>query len=204
MIPGSAGILLAAGASCRMGTPKQLLRVGNKTLLGSVLCETLKSDLDKVVLVLGHEASRIERALAPDLKHHKLLVARNHNYRKGMSTSIIEGLKPVERDYENIMIILADMPQISSNLINSLLHGYLASKKTMGAVIIKNRRSHPVIFNRKWYEELHKLKGDTGGRELFLEHAEDVCLVEPARHFDDRDIDTPGDYAAFKIDKGII
>jgi molybdenum cofactor cytidylyltransferase len=59
------------------------------------------------------------------------------------------------------------------------------------------RRSHPVIFNRSMYKELSSLKGDTGGRELFVRYKNDVCLVEPVEGYIDLDIDTPEDYNAY-------
>jgi molybdenum cofactor cytidylyltransferase len=68
----------------------------------------------------------------------------------------------------------------------------------MAAVCISGKRSHPVIFNRKWYGELHRLKGDKGARELFVKHPEDVCLFEAGESYNDMDIDTPEDYEEFK------
>jgi molybdenum cofactor cytidylyltransferase len=191
----AAGIVLAAGASVRMGRTKQLLPIQGGTLLGRVLNEALASDLDHIVLVLGHQANEIRSALGRFIKHPKLVVIENRHYTQGISSSIIAGLREVEESYWHVMIILGDMPHIDSRLINQLLRQYLDSRLSIGAVRVGTKRSHPVIFNKQIYDEIHRLSGDVGGKELFSSHAGQVCLVEPEHEYDDRDIDSPEDYA---------
>lgn len=193
-----AGLLLAAGASTRMGQPKQLLRMGEETLLDRILGEVLGSDLDLTILVLGHQAQEIKQRLRNDLHHPKLKIIENKHYLDGISTSIITGLSEVEDLFDHVMIILADMPLINSGLINLLLHEYLASQFQLGAIRLIGRRSHPVVIGRQFYDELHQLKGDVGARDLFLKHAHQVCLVEPEQDYDDVDIDTIEEYLEFK------
>jgi molybdenum cofactor cytidylyltransferase len=189
-----AGIILAAGTSTRMGRPKQLLPVHGQTLLGRLVDESLRSDLDKVILVLGHHAKRISAALENILRHPKLQVIENRLYKKGISTSITAGLSKAEEDHDHVMILLADMPHINAGLINFLLQRFLNSRLPLGAVRIKGKRSHPAIFSRKLYHELHQLNGDVGAKDLFLRYSGQVCLVEPEDFYDDRDIDTWEDY----------
>jgi molybdenum cofactor cytidylyltransferase len=193
-----AGLLLAAGASTRMGQPKQLLRMGKETLLDRILGEALGSDLDLTVLVLGHQAKEIKHGLRTDLHHPKLRIIENKLYLNGISTSIITGLSEVEDVFDNVMIILADMPLINSGLINLLLREYLASHLQLGAIKLIGRRSHPVVIGRQFYDELHQLKGDMGARDLFLKYAHQVCLVEPEQDYDDVDLDTIEEYLEFK------
>lgn len=193
-----AGLILAAGASTRMGQPKQLLRVGGKTLIERVVSEALKSDLDTVVLVLGHRAEEIRAALGQIAGHPKLKIIENRQYRHGMSSSIIAGLSEVEESHGHVMILLGDMPQITSDLINLLLYRYLDSSLPIGAISIKAKRSHPVIISRELYHELQKLKGDVGARSLFWKYSERVCLVEPEFFCDNRDIDTQEDYSEYR------
>ena len=199
-----AGLVLAAGASTRMGQPKQLLRMGEETLLDHVLGETLDSDLDLTVLVLGHQAREIKQDLRTDLHHPKLKIIENRLYLDGISTSIITGLSEAEDVFDHVMIILADMPLINSSLINMLLHEYLASHLQLGAIKLIGRRSHPVIIGRPFYDELYRLKGDVGARDLFVKYADQVCLVEPEQDYDDVDIDTMEEYLEFKesLDQG--
>ena len=180
-----------------MGRPKQLLCIGEHTLLAHVLLETLKSDLDRVVLVLGHRSEDIRAALKTDLNNEKLEIMENARYREGISSSIITGLGAVEDIYDHVMIILADMPHITSRLINHFLHHFLLSGLPLGAVKIGKRRSHPVIFGKAFYTALHTLTGDMGGRSIFIENPGRVCLVEADDIYDDTDIDTIDDYRHF-------
>ena len=197
-----AGLLLAAGASIRMGKPKQLLTLGGRYLLDRILKETLNSELDIVHLVLGHRSGEIKAALKTDLHHPKLRIVENRRYAEGISTSIVAGLQGVEEPCDHLMIILADMPHITSSIINQLLRRYTSSRLPLGAITIKNRRSHPVIIGKSLFPELLKLTGDTGAKGLFLKYADHVCLVEPEGHYDNMDIDTPEDYAEFNNGQG--
>jgi molybdenum cofactor cytidylyltransferase len=194
----AAGLVLAAGASTRMGKPKQLLPILGETLLGRVLNASLKSNLQRVVLVLGHGAEEIQAEIEEILEHPKLRVIKNRQYKWGISSSIIAGLSVIEKSHGHVMILLADMPHIDTNLINLLLRQYLASGQPIGAVKIRNRRSHPVIFSRKMYFELRRLRGDRGAKDLFQRYGDKVILVEPEGPYDNRDIDTPEDYVKLR------
>lgn len=193
----AAGLLLAAGASTRMGRPKQLLPVAGSILLGQILQEALLSDLDRVVLVLGHEAAKIREALSSHFTHPRLRVVENSRYLEGMSTSILAGLSEVRQEYDHVMILLGDMPHITAPLINQLLHGYLHSRHPLGAVLVKGRRSHPVIIGRRFYGDLERLSGDAGARGLFAEYADQVFLLEREGELVALDIDTEADYESF-------
>ena len=195
-----AGLLLAAGASTRMGRPKQLLRVHGETILGRILNEALDSELDKIFLILGYQANEIKRTLGQSLIHGKLQVIENRQYAQGISSSIIAGLSEIEENYDHVMILLADLPHINSILINLLIFGYLESGLPIGAIQVKSKRSHPVIFGKALYRELRKLQGDVGAKSIFEKFSDRVCLVEPGFCYNDMDIDTPEDYAAFQRD----
>ena len=193
-----AGLLLAAGSSTRMGSPKQLLHVQGVTLLERILNEALKSELDKIILILGHQSKEIKKALGQIIVHKKLRVIENPRYRQGISSSITTSLSEVEDNYDHVMILLADLPHVTSRLINLLIHRYLESRLPIGAIQVKSKRSHPVIFGRPLYNELRKLQGDMGARALFQKYGDRPCLVEPDFFYDDMDIDTEEDYAEFQ------
>ena len=194
-----AGIVLAAGSSTRMGLPKQLLPAGSQNLLDRSLTQALQSDLHSLALVLGFRAREIEQSLGNSSRRHpKLRIIVNEKYEEGISASLVAGVKALERDYENLMVLLADMPYVTTPLINSLIHAYLRSGLPLGAVLTGGRRTHPVIVGRRFFKEIHSLKGDTGARHLFLHHPDQVCLVEPREHFDDADLDTMEEYLEFK------
>ncbi len=179
-----------------MGKTKQLLPVGGGILLERVLNEALKSNLDKIFLVLGHQAKEIRSALKHIIQHPKLNVVENLQYKQGISSSIKTGLTQAE-DSDYVMFLLADMPYIKSNLINAFLRKYLNSGLPIGAIEVKGKRSHPVIFSRQIYDELHKLRGDVGAKSLFTKYSDKICLVEPDAFYDDRDIDTEKEFLEF-------
>ncbi|HOP46845.1 MAG TPA: nucleotidyltransferase family protein [Desulfobacteraceae bacterium] len=189
-----AGLVLAAGESNRMGQPKQLLPIDGGIMIERVLNAALDSDLDKVVLVLGYQAQRIKQSIKHILINPKLKVVLNRAFKTGMSSSIISGLAEIEENYDHVMILLADMPYINSELINLLLNRYLSSSLPLGAISIKGKRSHPVILSSQFYNELHKLKGDVGARSLFRKHSNQIFLVEPEGDYQAKDIDTLEDY----------
>jgi molybdenum cofactor cytidylyltransferase len=193
----AAGLILAAGASTRMGTPKQLLRVQGTTLLERMCAEALSSMLDKVIVILGFRAEAMKHALHGILPHPKLKVVENSAYDQGISSSIIAGVSEIMDTHDHAMLLLADMPFINAGLIDLLLLRYLDSNLPLGAVQLKSKRSHPVIFNRMLYPQLLQLRGDVGARALFRKYRDQACLVEPDFFYDDSDIDTPEDYAAF-------
>lgn len=194
----AAGIVLAAGKSSRMGGIKQLLPIGEETLIERVLGQILASRLDKVVLVLGHRAMEIQTVIARRFVDPRLCIIENRRYRQGISSSIAAGICEVEGAYGHAMIFLADMPCIPSNLIDRLLERHLSSGMSIGAVQADGRPAHPVIFSREAYPDLKRLRGDVGARSLFPKYGESICLIQPEGEYDSIDIDTPEDYAEFE------
>lgn len=193
-----AGIILAAGASRRMGRPKQLLPVGQFSLIEIVLKETLQSLLSSAILVLGHESDTIKKNIRTSLRdHHKLKIIDNPGYKNGMSTSLILSLSMVEEEYDQVMFLLSDMPFISASIINHLIKGYWDSGNDLCALKIKERRSLPVIVSRKYYSDIHQLKGDIGARDVFVKYANEVALIDAPEGYQDFDLDTPEDYEKY-------
>ncbi len=193
-----AGLVLAAGTSTRMGTPKQILPAGDALLLERVLAQSLRSKLDLVVLVLGFKAKEIRRRIRFGRDFSSLEIVENSAFEQGISSSIVAGLFHVEKEYDHVMILLGDMPYITSGIINRLVSGYLDSGLPLGAVKVRGKRSHPVIIGRRFFPALRQLTGDQGARELFNSHQDQVCLVEPGEDYNDTDIDTYEDYLKFK------
>ena len=195
-----AGILLAAGASTRMGTLKQLLPVAGVTLVERSLHAALKSRLDRIVLVLGHRAPEIEAALSGISRDPKLTIVHNRRYAEGISSSLVAGVEEIAHSHDHGMILLADMPFIDDRVIDLLIESYLNSRLPIGAVKVGKRAAHPVIFRRDLFFELKSLTGDVGARSLLKKYGDQVCLIALGRDYDDRDIDTQLDYRNFQTD----
>ena len=173
MIPMIPVIILAAGESKRMGKPKQLMPLGRITILEQTVDNFLSSEVSEVVVVLGHRAEEMVNLIASRL----VTVAVNPAYRKGMSTSIAAGLGLISDKAQGVMLALADQPFIDSQTINRLVEAFGAHSKGITIPIYQGRRGHPVIFDIKYKEELLRLKGDVGGREIVDRHPDDVLEV---------------------------
>jgi molybdenum cofactor cytidylyltransferase len=195
----AAGLVLAAGESSRMGgAVKQLLPAEGGTLLSRVLRAALQSELNTVVLVLGHKSKLVADSLDEETRQSpKLVITENPDYKKGMSTSLVAGLGAVAETHDWIMVLLGDMPKIHPGLINRVLRETVSSGGHLGAVRVKGRRSLPAVIGRRHYPELFRLEGDVGAREIFRSHSNDVHRVD-VDDYDDRDIDTPDEYLRYK------
>jgi len=166
-------VILAAGESKRMGRPKQLIALGEATILERTIANFLNSRVGEVVVVLGHRAGEIARRIAGS----PVTIAINADYRQGMSTSIIAGLRRVSDKAQGVMLALADQPFIDSQTIDQLLAAFTGHNKGIVVPVYKGRRGHPVIFATGYKEALQRLKGDIGGREIIRRNPDDVLEV---------------------------
>ena len=174
----TAGIILAAGASVRFGQLKQLIKLRGKYLVEWVLDAALKSRLDIVVLVLGHENQSILQALGTKARHPQLAVVINHRYREGQSSSLKAGLKSVRQAFSSVMYLLGDQPMINSNTINHLLGQFRETEKDICVPVFEGKRGNPTVFKRPIYEELMMIDGDIGARNIIRKNSERVLYVE--------------------------
>jgi molybdenum cofactor cytidylyltransferase len=174
----TAGVVLAAGMSVRLGRPKQLIDVGGRPMLAHVLGATLLSALDAVVVVLGHEADKIRVALAEVLSHPRLRILLNPRYREGMSSSLRAGLLPLLDDFPSVMFLLGDQPFLHARTIDLLLERFWSSDKDICVPVCEGRRGNPVVFSRRFYGEILELTGDTGARDIIRTNPARVLEVE--------------------------
>jgi molybdenum cofactor cytidylyltransferase len=190
MQPMLSAILLAAGESKRMGKPKQLMPLGQSTMLEQAIDNLLNSAVDEIIVVLGHRAEEITKTIAA--KPVKIIV--NPNYRQGMSTSIIAGLILVDPQAQAVMLALGDQPLVNSQTINRLIDEFHNHDKGIAVPTYQGRRGHPIIFAIKYKPKLLKLKGDIGGREIIKQHPDDILEVAVDSESVITDIDTRDDY----------
>ncbi len=188
----SAGVVLAAGGSSRMGRPKQLLLVGGRPLLERVVAAVCGSRLDQVVVVLGANADAILAGVDTGCAAPLL----NPDHATGMASSLRAGLNAVAPDVERAVIILGDQPAISASLIDELLDLQAASDRPAAALSFGRLLHPPVVLQRELWADLEALEGDVGCRALIRARPE---LVVPLPVSSDMhhpvDVDTPDDYA---------
>ena len=174
----TAGIVLAAGMSTRLGQPKHLVKVGGKTLLARVVTAALESQLAEIVLVLGPEAEKVLAALGSLESRKRLRTLVNERYEEGMAGSLKAGLVPVQEQYPAVMFLLGDQPLVDAAAINYLLRSFWSSGKDICVPVQGERRGNPVCFGRRFYEQILRLQGDKGAREIITRHPDDVLSVE--------------------------
>ncbi len=189
----TAGIILAAGASTRLGHPKQLALIEGQPLLARVINAALESDLDHTVLVLGHRAAEIKAALGSVLENSELTIVVNSNYHTGMAGSLKMGVRLIRNVYGAAMIILADHPFVDSDLINHLLRRFQDTDKTICVPTFNGRRGHPVCIRQKFYPDILSLSGDIGAREILRDHPDQLLAVELNSDRAFMDVDTRSD-----------
>ena len=185
-----AGLLLAAGASTRLGQPKQLLPFAGRPLVRHVVEQALQSRLASLTVVVGFHASEVRAAIA-DLP---VSIIENAAYAQGQSTSLRAGLLALPRETAAVLVLLVDQPFVDTALIDRLIGLYEETRALIVAPVYGDRRGNPVLFDRKLIPELLTIVGDTGAREVIARCRDHlVTLALP----DDRpfqDIDTWDDY----------
>lgn len=175
MQPKIAAVVLAAGEARRMGRNKLLEEVGGKPMLRHVTEAALASRATPVIVVTGNKAEDIRAVLSP----LPLTFRHNPDYSRGLSTSLKEGVKRVPPDCEGAIVLLGDMPGVGPELIDRLVGAFAPD---VGRAIIvpvrQGRRGNPVVWARRFFEEMGTLTGDQGARSLFG-HYPDLTFEVP-------------------------
>ena len=186
------GVILTAGRSSRLGRPKQLLPLAGVPLLTHVLRNAVASSLDEVILVLGHEAARIEAAVGEWGQR----VVVNPDYAAGQSTSLRAGLGAIDPTAAAALVLLGDQPQVGPAVIDAVIEGYRTSGGSIVVPHYGGRPGNPVLFARSRFPELARITGDEGARGVVRAHAGEVVAVPVAAGPPPRDVDNEEDYAA--------
>jgi CTP:molybdopterin cytidylyltransferase MocA len=187
----SAGLILAAGGSSRMGSPKQLLPWHGRPLLEHVIAEVNASALDEVLIVLGGSAERIRT----EVDFGRARSVLNPDYASGMASSLRAGLAALAPEVGRVVVILGDQPAISPELLDGLLRLQRESRLPAAALSFGGLLHPPVVLERELWPGLDSLQGDVGCRALIRGRAELVAALPVS---DDPehpvDVDTPEDY----------
>lgn len=188
-------IILAAGASTRLGRPKQLLDFQGETLIQKVIKTALETPCRPIVVVLGAYYNEIKLEIEK-LRNDEIIITKNNDWQQGMSTSIKLGLKILlhfNPDINAALFLLSDQPLLTNGYLQKLITHDASS-------IISSHYNHhagvPALFNKKWFSELMQLTGDQGARKLLLSQADEVHAIPfPEGAFD---IDTSENYEFLK------
>jgi CTP:molybdopterin cytidylyltransferase MocA len=185
------GLVLAAGMGSRMGGRKLELTIEGVSLLARVVRACLGSRLGPIVLVFSPQTAGAVETLAPYRNDERLRFIGNPWPESGMGKSLRLGMEHVPHSAAGVMILLADQPFITAEVIEMLTARFDLQPASIICAAVRGVRTTPVIFPSRLFGELARVQGDKGGREVIHRHAADVELVECGDRFDNRDIDTP-------------
>ena len=183
-------IVLAAGGSSRLGTPKQFVEFEGKTLLRRVVESVVHSAFDPVVIVCGNEIERV----SDEVRGLDVIVCANPEWSSGMSSSIRAGLVRLLEVLPTIdaaLITLCDQPFVEDRSFERLSSAFVSNDKEMAASEYDGIIGVPAIFSRRMFDDLRSLEGDRGARDLL--RAPGASLVTVKTEEAAIDIDTAED-----------
>jgi molybdenum cofactor cytidylyltransferase len=190
--PRVAAVVLAAGSSTRMGRNKLLLDLGGETMVRRVVRAAAAADLDEVLVVLGHEEARVRAELA-DLACTPVV---NADHAQGAGTSIRTGIRYVAPGTHAIVVVLADMPFVTGEMIATLARRYRVARPPLVVSHYGTVQAPPTLYDRALFGELLAIPDEQGGKEVARRHQREATIVTwPAAAL--RDVDVPADYERF-------
>ena len=185
-------ILLAAGQSKRMdGENKLLKKYKKKHFINHILNTLIKSKISKIIVVLGFQRSKVRKVL---LKNKKIKCIYNKKYKSGMASSIKAGLKKISQKNTGVLIIHADMPLVSTGIINLFCLGLNKSNKEIFVPINKKKIGNPIGFKRSMIKFLKKIKGDKGAKKIIRRNKHKLYFIKINSKSIFRDFNTQRDF----------
>ncbi len=190
-------ILLAAGASARMIGPDKLLEQINGTpLLRRIAVACCDSQVASVLVTLP----ATDQARAASLLGLPAQIVPVKDSARGMSASILAGLAAMDRHSQAVMLVLADMPDVTTAMLDDLIAAFAAASpdQILRAATDTGRPGHPVLFGQRYFQALQKITGDAGARAVLKAHADKVQLVKTQGDAAVIDLDTSEDWQAYR------
>lgn len=184
-------IILAAGASLRLGRAKQRLAYKGTTLLKHAIDAATNAAIGPVVVVVGAN----EKEVLTDINKDEVLIVHNPAWKEGMASSIHAGITSLTSQYpdlKDVILMVCDQPFVDSTLLKTLVDTKRESNKPIVACSYKETIGVPALFDKSFFPELLSLTGDEGGKRVLLNNSEHIASVPfPGGSID---IDTESDY----------
>ena len=182
-----AGVVLAAGESSRLGSPKQLVRVKERTLLVHTADCLVRGGCARVAVVLGASMEKI----VPTLIGLEAKVVVNEDWREGIASSIRAGISALADEVEAVVLATCDQPRLEPDVVRRLIARFDGVPECMVACEYAGTVGVPALFGRGRFEELLQLRGESGARRLLRGNIDRVVRVPwPGGTFD---VDLPSD-----------
>lgn len=184
-------IILAAGASTRLGSPKQQLIYNGKTLLQHAIDVALDSSCSPVIVVLGAHSM----VISPEIPSERVAVIQNPDWEEGMASSIRAGITALQQkapEATEVIFMVCDQPYVDTAHLNNLVRQRLDTGKGIIASYYNDTMGVPVLFDRSFFPALLSLKGEEGAKKLLYRYEQEVAAVPFPQG--SVDIDTLADY----------
>lgn len=184
-------LILAAGESIRMGTPKALLHINKKTFIRHIIDVYHRTSVEKIIVVLGAHAHEIE----VELNGLDVTVVHNNGYRAGQLSSIIAGIAVAESFHAvGALLHPVDHPLISPTIITTLIQQFTINTTSIVLPVFHGTRGHPVVFPSSLFEDLRNASPEIGARSVVRLNQDNIVEVATDEEGVVFDIDTPEDY----------
>ena len=191
-------ILLAAWASARMsGTDKLLSQINGTPLLRRIAVACCDSQAASVLVTLP----AAHQARAASLVGLPVQIAPVKDSAQGMSASILAGLAAMDRRSQAVMLVLADMPDVTTTMLDDLITAFAKASpdQILRAATETGQPGHPVLFGKRYFHALQQITGDAGARAVLKAHADKIQLVKTPGDAAVTDLDTPADWQAYRV-----
>jgi molybdenum cofactor cytidylyltransferase len=183
-------IVLAAGASIRLGVPKQLLKFRGETLLRRIASESLASLCNSVIVVLGENSGKFKS----ELENLDVFIVENPNWQNGMGSSVKAGLEKLlemNQTADAVVLTVCDQPFVTAFTINKLIETFQTSKAQIVASEYQTTLGVPALFSRKFFPQMQILESGGAKKIIYESPDETTSIYFPEGAID---IDTTDDY----------
>ena len=191
-------VILSAGESSRMGSPKALLPISGVPFIEEIVRALKGTKVDRIIVVLGHHAEEIQKKIS----HLPVTIVVNRDYAKGQLSSLVVAIQALEakkggKDVDGILVHLVDHPFVSPALVDHMIDRFYESKKLIVVPRHKGRRGHPVLFSSRLFPELISAPLEQGAKAVVHAHRSETLEIETDYEGVTVDIDTPEEYRRY-------
>jgi len=193
-----AAVVLSAGESSRMGSPKALLPISGVPFIEEIVRALKGTKIDRIIVVLGHHAEEIQKRIA----HLPVTFVVNRDYAKGQLSSLIVAIRSLAAEkttekIDGVLVHLVDHPFISPALVDHMIDRFYETKKLIVIPRYGGRRGHPVIFSSRLFPELLSAPLEKGAKVIVHAHRDETLEIETDFAGVTIDIDTPEEYRQY-------
>jgi molybdenum cofactor cytidylyltransferase len=193
-------IVLAAGDSIRMGSPKAVLAApGGRPFVAAIVRALSAAGIEEIVVVTGRDHDCVVDAMVRDAPSRQPRIVRNIDPSRGQLSSLWTGMDAaVGPDTEGIVVTLVDVPLVAPETIRRVIDAWRRTRAPIVRPAVGERHGHPVIFDRVLFSALRAAPLERGAKSVVRAHAAEIVEVPVEDEGAMIDIDTPQEYAALR------